>query len=329
MLTPVLLQCDGGRPRCGHCIDRDRPCGYEGEAGQSRQAAMRARLAAFESVFVALRTANPAETERLIQRLRTIDDPVAISREENGDSPSSISNISASGPISSAATSANTQQTSPGNSPRVSPGPSNSGVSGADRSHNTSPRQSVDRLLNNDSQTIVAPISIELVFPDFMVTTRAVNDFYDNQGALFHVFSQEETKTFLDIVFGGRPAVGAVSSDEKKLAMSCLAAVVAVGMRFSSRNVDLFTSNAVYDIAKHYFDVTLDRFPFMAIKICALLALYNLMNHSPMALVWINVGLRLSQTHNLYNKLPTDTSISLPEWTAHRKTWRTLVFLSW
>ncbi|CAK7216716.1 hypothetical protein SBRCBS47491_002922 [Sporothrix bragantina] len=327
MCRQMKAKCDGGRPRCGHCIDRDRPCGYEGEAGQSRQAAMRARLAAFESVFVSLRTANPVETERLIQRLRTMDDPVAILREEISDSPSLVSNVSTSGPTSSAATSANTQQTSPGTSPRVSPGPSNSGVSGADRSRNTSPRQSVERLLNNDSHTVIAPVAIELVFPDFLVTTRAVSEFYDNQGPLFQVFSQEETKSFLDIVFGG-PALGAVNSDEKKLAMSCLAAVAAVGMRFSSRSFDLFTSNAVYDIAKQFFDLALERSPFLAIKIAALLALYNLMNRNPMALIWINTGLRLSQTHDLCNKTPNDASISLAEWTRHRKTWRTLVFLS-
>ncbi|CAK7210530.1 hypothetical protein SCUCBS95973_000814 [Sporothrix curviconia] len=288
---------------------------------------MRARLTAFESVFVSLRTASPAETERLVQRLRTIDDPVALLREESGESPSSMFNVSTSGLASSAATSANTQHTSPGTSPRVSPCPSNSGVSGAARSRNTSPRQSVDQLLNNDAQTIIAPVTIELVFPDFTTTTRAVSEFYDNQAALFHVFSQDETRSFLDSVFGG-PAVGAVNSEEKKLAISCLAAVAAVGMRFSSRNFDLFTSNAVYDIAKQYFDLALERSPFLAIKIAALLALYNLMSRNSMALIWINIGLQLSQTHDLCNKTTTDASIPLVEWTKHRKTWRTLVFLS-
>ncbi|CAK7198377.1 hypothetical protein SEUCBS139899_001038 [Sporothrix eucalyptigena] len=327
MCRQMKAKCDGGRPRCGHCIDRDRPCGYEGEAGQSRQAAMRARLAAFESVFVSLRSANPAETERLLQRLRTTEDPVAILREESGGSPSSVSNVSTSGPASSAATSANTQYTSPGTSPRASPGPGNGVLSGVERSRNTSPRQSVERLLNNDTQILTAPVVIELVFPDFATTIRAVSQFYENQVALFHVFSEDETKSFHDVVFVGL-ASAAVNSDEKRAAMSCLAAVAAVGMRTSSRNFDRFTSNAVYDIAKQYFDLVLEKSPFLAIKLAALLAMYNVMSRNSMALIWIGVGLRLCQTYNLGSKAPTNASISVAEWSGYRKAWRTLVFLS-
>lgn len=280
-----LYQCDGGRPRCGHCIDRDRPCGYEGEAGQSRQAAMRARLAAFESVFTSLRFANPTETERLLQRLRAIDDPISMLREEGGGSPLSVANVLNSEPTSSAATSANTQRTSPLTSPRCSPGLSNGAGSGAERSQNTSPRQSVDRLLNNDSSNPVIPVAVELVFPDYGTTTRAIADFYENCGPLFQAFSQEETRRFFDVVFGAAPAP--VNSDEKNVAVSCLAAVVAIGMRFSSRTVDRFTSNAVYDIAKQHFELTLEKSPFLATKLAALLAMYNVMSRNTMALIWI------------------------------------------
>ncbi|CAK7270627.1 hypothetical protein SEPCBS57363_004198 [Sporothrix epigloea] len=324
----MKAKCDGGRPRCSHCIDRDRPCGYEGEAGQSRQAAMRARLAAFESVFASLRTADPAKTARLLQRLRTIDDPLSILREENDDSPSSSgSNTSTFSSAFAAATSADTQQKSPTTSPRVSPGLAACGMSSTDDDRNASPRQTVALLLNIESPPIIAPVAINLVFPDFLTTTRAVSEFYDHHGSLYHVFSRNETKSFLDTVFGG-PALGAVNSDEKKLAISCLAAIVAVGMRISSRNFDDFTSNAVYCIAKQYFDLSLSRSPFLAIKIAALLAMYNLMSRKSMALIWINAGLRLSRTHSLCNKMPTDTTISMSEWTGHRKSWRTLVFLS-
>lgn len=250
---------------------------------------MRARLAAFETVFTSLRSASPSETERLLQRLRTIDDPVAMIREEGGGSPLSVANVLNSDPASSTATSANTQQTSPRASPRVSPGLSsgNGLASGADQSRNTSPRQSVDRLLNNDTQTPIVPVAVELVFPDYGTTKRAVSDFYENLGPLFHVLFQDETGRFFDIVFGASAAP--VNSDEKKVAMSCLAAVVAVGMRFSSRTVDRFTSNAVYDIAKQHFELTLDKSPFLAIKLAALLTMYNIMSRNTMALIWIGL----------------------------------------
>lgn len=277
-------QCDGGRPRCGHCIDRDRQCGYEGEVGQSRQAAMRARLAAFEAVFASLRAANPSETERLLQRLRTIDDPVSVLREESSGSPSSTSN---SGPTSSgSAASANTQQTSPGVSPNVSPANSAGMGSGTEKSMDTSPRQSVEHLLNNDDdQSSMVPVAIELSFPDYETTTRAVAEFYDSQESLFQVFSEEETGKFIDIVFGASPVP--VNSEEKNIAMSCLAGVAAVGMRYSQLNYDRFSSNAVYDIAKLHFELILDTSPFLATKIAVLLAMYNAMNRNTMALIWI------------------------------------------
>lgn len=291
---------------------------------------MRARLAAFESVFASLRTADPVKTARLLQRLRTNDDPTVILREENDESPaSSGSNISTSSSAFSAATTADIQQKSPATSPRVSPGLAACSMSSTECDRNASPRQTVALLLNIDSPVIIAPVAINLVFPDFLTTTRAVSEFYDNHGSLYHVFSRHETKSFFDIVFAGPTLGGAVDSDEKKLAMSCLAAIVAVGMRISSRNFDDFTSNAVYCIAKQYFDLSLSRSPFLAIKIAALLAMYNLMSRNSMALIWINAGLRLSQTYSLCNKMPSNTTISMSEWTEHRKTWRTLVFLSW
>lgn len=245
---------------------------------------MRARLAAFESVFTSLRSANPSETERLLQRLRSIDDPVSMLREEGGGSPLSVANVLNSEPMSSAATSANTQRTSPLASPRVSPGLSNGAGSGAERSQNTSPRQSVDRLLNDNRIPIIL-VAVELVFPDYATITRAITDFYENHGPLFQAFSQDETRRFFDVVFGATSEP--VNSEEKDVAMSCLAAVVAVGMRFSSRNIDRFTSNAVYGIAKQHFELTLDKSPFLAIKLAALLAMYNVMSRNTMALIWI------------------------------------------
>ncbi|CAK7268229.1 hypothetical protein SEPCBS119000_002953 [Sporothrix epigloea] len=323
----MKAKCDGGRPRCSYCIDRDRPCGYEGEAGQSRQAAMRARLAAFESVFASLRTADPAKTTRLLQRLRNSDDPLVVLREETGDSPSSESNTWTPSSDLSAPTSADTQQTNFTISPRVSPKLTACAQASNDLDQNSSPRQTVALLLNIENPAIPAPVAINLVFPDFLTTTRAVSDFFDNQASLYHVFSQDEVKSFLDIVFE-EPAPRAVSSDDRKLAMSCLAAVVAVGMRFSSRYYDKFTSNAVYCIAKQYFELALSQSPFLAIKIAALLALYNLMSRNSMALIWVNAGLRLSRSCGLCNKTPTDAAIPISDWTRHRKTWRTLVFLS-
>lgn len=422
MCRQMKAKCDGGRPRCGNCIDRDRPCGYEGEAGQSRQAAMRARLAAYESVFSSLRSAPAAEAERMMQRMRTIEDPVTILREGGDNSSSSLglgspgpssasapTSALASGQLSSisatstSATSANTQHTSPGASPGASPrnSPRNSprGSPGAEAETEMadhSPRQSVNLLLNTDSEDLhfsfnshhhghghshhshqnqsraqlpihsspappLLTVAVELVFPSYSVTKKALAEFYDNRNPLFHVFSEQEAQTFVNVVFDAqlplsRPSTAATarasappppapaSADEKKIATSCLAGIVAVGMRHAattgntpstntntgsaSPSYDRFACNAVYDIAKHHFDLALEASPLLAAKLAALLALFNMMSRNTMASIWIGIGMKLCRSWGLPNSKPADPSMSMAEWNKQRRIWRTLVFMS-
>ncbi|EPE10960.1 nitrate assimilation regulatory protein nira [Ophiostoma piceae UAMH 11346] len=400
MCRQMKAKCDGGRPRCGNCIDRDRPCGYEGEAGQSRQAAMRARLAAYESVFASLRTAPPADAEKMMQRMRTIEDPVIILRE-GGDNisfgnPSSSSPMSAplsalaSGqPSSVSATSANTLQTSPGFSPETSPRgspPASPSVEMAD----SSPRQSVSLLLNSDADDLhfgfnsqhhghghghshgqqlpihnasAAPlvaVAVELVFPSYASTRRAVAEFYMNRNPLLHVFSEDEAQTFVNVVFDASaqsslarpstaatakapapPSPAAATADEKKIATSCLAGIVAVGMRHAATRgsastdpspppttFDRFTCNAVYDIAKHHFELILETSPLLAAKLTALLALFNIMSRNTIASIWIGIGMKLCRSWGLPSKTPADPNMPMAEWNKQRRIWRTLVFLS-
>lgn len=268
---------------------------------------MRARLAAFESVFSALRAAGPADSERLLQRVRAVDDPVAILRQEESGSPLSPSTASPSGRASSAATMANTRQTSPGTSPQASPGPV-PGPAGAQAPslHATSRRQSVDSLLNKDdtmtaaaaavaaattaaaTAAALAPAATALAFPDRATAERAVADFYANQGALFHVFAEDETRRHLDAVFR--------ADDNGHVALCCLAAVAAVGMRFSSRgDVDRVAGDAAYGLAKQHFEQALDASPVLAAKLAALLALYNVMARNTMARVWIGAWFCLAR----------------------------------
>ncbi|KAL2176477.1 uncharacterized protein P884DRAFT_285865 [Thermothelomyces heterothallicus CBS 202.75] len=71
--------CDGVRPKCGSCSARNSPCGYDGEAGQSRQAALRARLEELEKLFGDLVAPDYTEAKRLLDRIRASTSPAAAS----------------------------------------------------------------------------------------------------------------------------------------------------------------------------------------------------------------------------------------------------------
>lgn len=70
-LTLAVYQCNGARPKCGRCVFNSFDCGYKGEAGQSRRAAMKTRLEVLEKLFSDLQTASEQDAERILQRLRS------------------------------------------------------------------------------------------------------------------------------------------------------------------------------------------------------------------------------------------------------------------
>ena len=136
---------------------------YEGEAGQSRQAAMKARLEALESVFSALREGPPAEAERLLQRIRTA-----------GDVNTVLSGIETVGGST----------------------PGGGFVSTWPDSLSTT-REEAKREPDG------AGISIHLELPHADITMQAVDSFFSSSGKLFHVFSREQTMRHFHDVFQG------------------------------------------------------------------------------------------------------------------------------
>lgn len=252
---------------------------------------MRARLAAFETVFASLRAADASETERFLQRLRSNEDPVSIVREEGAVSPTSA--LSSSGPPSSlpsVAPASSTQQASPAQSPgAISPGLSPGGGMMFTGEANISPRQSVDLLLNNPRSS-APPAAIELAFPDLATTTRAVAAFYSNCNALCHAFTEDETSGFIDLVFAPSAPATFLSQGldvtDKKIAMSCLAGVAAMGMRSAPAAFSRAACQTMYDIAKLHFELVIDAHPVLGTKLAALLAMLNMMYQNTVALIW-------------------------------------------
>lgn len=78
MLTRPRHKCDGNWPKCSTCAAKNRQCGYVGQEGQTRAAAVKSRLESLEEVMAALRTSNPDHVDQLLDCIRTTDDPVRV-----------------------------------------------------------------------------------------------------------------------------------------------------------------------------------------------------------------------------------------------------------
>jgi hypothetical protein len=113
------------------------------------------------------------------------------------------------------------------------------------------------------------------------VTKAAVDGFFSSTGKLFQVFSTKDAEDFYYRVFDSRP----VSS--KKSDISCLAAIAAVGAQYLFGNFDVAVMENFYDLARYYFEYVQEERPYEAMKLCVLLAMYNILSKATVALGYI------------------------------------------
>lgn len=69
----------------------------------------------------------------------------------------------------------------------------------------------------------------------------------------------------------------------------CLMSVSAIGAQYEWGNYDLQTEAPFYDIAKYYFDNIVQDAELDSIKVCVMLALYNIMNKATVALAYVGM----------------------------------------
>ncbi|KAK3359577.1 hypothetical protein B0T25DRAFT_102716 [Lasiosphaeria hispida] len=306
-------RCDGVRPRCSGCVAKDKPCGYDGEEGQSRQAAMKSRLEALEKLVGALQAKPPEEAERLLHRIRTVDDIISLPSSDGNDD----SNIAALRDGSAGTRSDSDELSTPFSVPATS---SDSWQTTQATACALEPRVSPPKQMHTDPSAYL----IRLIIPSAQLTRAAIQSFYSSSGKLFHVFSPEQVDTYLKSVFGldGRP------NASQRVAICCLCAVAAIGIQYNAGDFDKGAEQIFYDVARHYFVDVIEEQPFGAIKVCTLLAMYNVMNKATVALAYVEVALGMCRRHSLdaaFSPLPSHRPDA---WEDYRKTWRTLMFFS-
>ncbi|KAK0739462.1 hypothetical protein B0T21DRAFT_382490 [Apiosordaria backusii] len=316
-------RCDGARPRCGGCASKDKPCGYEGEEGQSRQAAKQARLEALEKLMSALQYKSSEEAGELLQRIRTGDDPAAVLT--SADSPPAVGASvaeSVSGSASGSGMSSSGGKSS-SSAPRASTAGSRAG------SEDSRARSSTSSTLISPGASLPSrlpdPIALSLsALPTAKSILKGVDSFFSSSGKLFHVFSQEQVKEHYRAVFGfdGRPRL------DQKVSICIVSIVAAIGTQYNPNEFEEGTDEVLWSIARILFAQVLEYGPLTAIKVCTLLAMYNVNNKATIALAYIETGLTMCKRQSENTGVCHPDQFTKQEWVEFRMTWRTLMFFS-
>lgn len=148
-----------------------------------------------------------------------------------------------------------------------------------------------ERLKVNEP-TVNHPVVLPLAAPyaqpllDVKATRTAIDSFYNCSGRLFHIFSRQQTEqAFANIVENQGNPYEAHQAD-----VCCIMAVAAVGAQYVNyQEDDKRQEEAFYEAAKRYFDYVVENQPFVAVKICALLAMFNVFGKSMVALAYIGM----------------------------------------
>jgi hypothetical protein len=160
-------------------------------------------------------------------------------------------------------------------------------------------------------------------------TQKAIDAFFPFTSGLFHIYSRQQLRDFVqDNLQMPSKAPSSAIQKERAVSIASVSAVAAVGYRHAARVPELSTEVAYYDTARFYLDAVLENSPLDAVKLCALLALYNIPSKATVALSYVDMGESLAQRLGLNNREYCNTNVSSEEWLLYRKTWRALRFLS-
>jgi hypothetical protein len=123
--------------------------------------------------------------------------------------------------------------------------------------------------------------SISFPVPDAALTEQSLDGFFGSSGKLFHVFSREQVDLCFHQVYNGAPA------NDPASARCCLFAVAAVGAQYMGGILGTTAEMTFYNIAKLYFEDIVEAHPYEAIKVCTLLAMFNIMNKAMVSLAYV------------------------------------------
>jgi hypothetical protein len=234
----------------------------------------------------ALQSKPQEEAQRLLQHIRSVGDIVSLSGQV-GDVPYNFNAALVDGLASGSVSCPSS--TSRGSSPQTV-------------GHGDSPP-----VLQPPEFTARDPDSlIRFIMPKEDATRAAVRNFYACSGGLFHAFPQYQIEEYCRAIFDNDYHLDV----SQKVAICCVCCVAAVGVQCyptgSDKDVDRNSASLLYDISRHYFADILEEQPLEAIKVCAILAMYNVLEKSTAGLAYVG----MSSVNALSSPLSTHNALS-------------------
>ena len=249
---------------------------------------MKARLEALERIVSELQSKPAEEAVSLLQRIRSVDDIVSVSNSsQSSATDSDFGTVSLSAPTPAPSTTASfsvdsasvTTVTKSQGSTASSCLENTSLIAGTNSSVQAVEELGPPSLMRANASAYL----IRLIIPSAQATRGAIQSFYSSAGKLFHVFTKQQTEQFYKMVFGpdGRPNIS------QKVAICCLSAVAAVGIQYNPGDFDPGSECVFYDVARHYFVDVVEERPLDAIKVCCMLAMFNVMDKATVAIAYL------------------------------------------
>ncbi|KAK7947894.1 uncharacterized protein PG986_008780 [Apiospora aurea] len=340
-------KCDGGRPNCKRCQGKGIECSYPDDGDAHIRAS---RLASYECLLGTLRHGSEADAEAIIhrlrqpvgsaddsdtkQRLKVIHDFVKrlqevpeeealslVTRLRSGEALDDVFR-DARGIIHAGESHRHTTEDMEDG---ASPVDSNNPVGREHNSSHLDSRPVVPMEESNELEDILYCWN-RMSVSDTTRIRSAVDAFFEFSERWFLVFTRETIVGYhRDIYVNSLDRPQAVKQAE----LCCLCAVAAMGLRYS--NTDEYAlgySETLYHTSTNYFALLYKILPLDAIKVCTLLANFNIKSKRSTALAFVEIGLSLCMKHNLNDNNFREPGMSEETWFNHRKTWRTLLFQS-
>lgn len=161
--------------------------------------------------------------------------------------------------------------------------------------------------------------------PNVLITKTCVTEFFRASGKIFHVFQPVQVFDAIESTFSTSNAV------KDKMHMSLVCITAAIGS-FYLAGTDTFypqLGEHYYRIAKIFLEDIVATQSRESVKICALLALYNILRQNISCLAFAELAIVLAKQQGL-QALHKPLVVEAETWLSGRRVWRLLIFLqSW
>ncbi|KAK8174600.1 hypothetical protein BC567DRAFT_228551 [Phyllosticta citribraziliensis] len=301
-------KCDGRRPQCQPCNNKDTECVYDTPPNETRTGALKAKneelqqeVTSMKKVLDMLRSRPTTEAEDLFKRLRAGDNFQSLSVLAAADQPG--------GPALGHAAE---EDETPGEmdlDDDFSPVSMDAELAGAEFT-----------LATDDTKQLPAVRPIPpLRLPDAQECKRAVIAFFKYSGSLFHVFTLQQGIDDYNQVYGE-------GSEPSRVALCELFSIAAIGSQYLTPDIRPDTCDMFFNLARLYFEDIIYESPLNGMRVSALLGMWHIMSKDPIALNFVETGIRLAEKECIAGEI-RPMELDEVSWVDYKRVFNTLLFL--